>query len=227
MPVYRLSDKLVFPSPDLAEKDGLLAIGGDLSPDRLLLAYSKGIFPWFSEGDPILWWSPSPRLVIIPNEFKIPTRLSRVVRQKKFTVTMDSAFREVMTACATTDDRGKKGTWITGNMITAYCRLHASGYAHSVECWQDGELAGGLYGVSLGGFFFGESMFSRQQNSSKVALVSLVRRLLEWDFDLIDCQMKTAHLMQFGAREIPGPEFQALLTESIQRSTRTGKWELG
>ena len=157
----------------------------------------------------------------------MPKRLSRVVRQKKFTVTMDSAFREVMTACATTDDRGKKGTWITENMITAYCRLHASGFAHSVECWQGGELAGGLYGVSLGGFFFGESMFSRQPNSSKVALVSLVRKLLEWDFDLIDCQMKTAHLMQFGAREIPGPEFQALLTESIQRPTRTGKWELG
>lgn len=227
MPVFRLSDNLVFPPAELAEKDGLLAIGGDLSPERLLLAYSNGIFPWFSEGDPILWWSPSPRLVIIPDEFKISKRLSRIVRQKKFTVTMDNAFRQVMTACATTDERGEKGTWITEDMITAYCRLHDSGFAHSVECWQDNELAGGLYGISLGGVYFGESMFSRQPNSSKVALVSLVNKLQEWDFDLIDCQMKTEHLLQFGAREIPGPEFQTLLAKSILRPTQTGKWQLG
>jgi len=224
MPVYQLTDKLVFPPAELAEADGLLAIGGDLSPERLLLAYSNGIFPWFSEGDPILWWSPSPRLVIFPDEFKISKRLSRMVRQKKFTITMDSDFRQVMIACATADTRGEKGTWITGEMITAYCLLHDMGYAHSVECWFNGELAGGLYGIYLGGVFFGESMFSRQPNGSKVALVHLVQKLLTWDFDLIDCQMRTEHLMQFGAREIPGPEFQKLLAKSMSRSTQTDKW---
>ena len=224
MPVYQLTDKLVFPPAELAEKDGLLAIGGDLSPARLLLAYSNGIFPWFSEGDPILWWSPSPRLVIFPDEFKIPKRLSRQMRRGKFSVTMDTAFQQGIAACATIDARKEKGTWITKDMILAYSHLHDMGYAHSVECWQDDELAGGLYGVSLGGFFFGESMFSRQPNSSKIALVSLVKKMLEWDFDLIDCQMKTTHLEQFGAREIPGPEFQKLLAKSMSRPTQTGKW---
>ena len=227
MPVYRLSDKLVFPPAGLAEKDGLLAIGVDLSPERLLLAYSNGIFPWFSAGDPILWWSPSPRLIIFPGEFKTPRRLLRLLNRKKFSFTMDRAFRQVIRACATTDSRQEKGTWITWDMIAAYSLLHDMGYAHSVECWQDGELAGGLYGLSLGGVFFGESMFSRQPNSSKAALVSLVKKLQGWDFDLIDCQMKTAHLMQFGAREIPGPEFQTLLAKSIRRPTQKGKWELG
>jgi leucyl/phenylalanyl-tRNA--protein transferase len=148
MPVYQLSDKLVFPPAELADKDGLLAIGGDLSPERLLLAYSKGIFPWYSAGDPILWWSPSPRLVIFPDEFTIPKRLSRLIRQKKFSATVDQAFQEVIAACATINKRGKKGTWITIEMIDAYCRLHDMGFAHSVECWMDGELAGGLYGIS-------------------------------------------------------------------------------
>ena len=226
MPVYQLTDKLVFPSAELAEKDGLLAIGGDLSPARLLLAYHNGIFPWFSEGDPILWWSPSPRLVIFPDEFKIPKRLSRLIRQEKFSVTMDTAFRHVIAACATVDARKGNNTWITKNMITAYGHLHDMGYAHSVECWQDDALSGGLYGISLGGFFFGESMFSLQSNSSKIALVSLVDKMLEWDFDLIDCQMQTTHLEQFGAREIPGPEFQKLLAISMSRPTRTGKWQL-
>jgi len=225
MPVYQLSEKLVFPPAGLAEKNGLLAIGGDLSPERILLAYSSGIFPWFSEGDPILWWSPSPRLVIFPDEFKIPRRLSRLLRQKKFSVTMDKAFHQVITACATIGKRLDKGTWITRDMLAAYRRLHDMGYAHSIECWQEDELAGGLYGISLGGFFFGESMFSRQPNSSKVALVFLVKKLLEWDFDLLDCQMKTAHLMQFGAREIPGSEFQKLLAKSMSRPTQRGKWQ--
>jgi len=225
MPVYQLTDKIVFPPATLAEKDGLLAIGGDLSPERLLLAYSNGIFPWFSEGDPILWWAPSPRLVIFPDEFKTPRRLIRLMRQKKFSVTMDKAFRQVIRACATIDTRQEKGTWITRKMIAAYSLLHDMGYAHSVECWQDEELAGGLYGLSLGGVFFGESMFSRQPNSSKIALVSLLKKLLEWDFDLLDCQMKTAHLVQFGAREIPGPEFQTLLKKSIPLPAHPGKWK--
>jgi leucyl/phenylalanyl-tRNA--protein transferase len=226
MPVYQLTDKLIFPPAALAEKDGLLAIGGDLSPERLLLAYSNGIFPWFSEGDPILWWSPSPRLVIFPDELKIPKRLSRLMRREKYSVTLDKSFHQVIALCATLDGRKEKGTWITRDMIRAYTLLHDMGYAHSVECWQDHELAGGLYGLSLGGVFFGESMFSRQPNSSKIALVSLGRKLLEWDFDLIDCQMKTTHLMQFGAREIPGSEFQKLLAISMSRPTKKGKWQL-
>jgi len=225
MPVFQLSDKLVFPPVALAEKNGLLAIGGDLSPERLLLAYRNGIFPWYSEGDPILWWSPSPRLVIYPGEFKIPGRLSRLVRQKKFTVSMDRSFRQVITACATLGDRKKKGTWITDDMLEAYCQLHAMGYAHSVECWQDNQLAGGLYGIALGSVFFGESMFSLQPNTSKIALVTLVKKLLEWNFDLIDCQMKTAHLMQFGAREISAKEFQARLAESTKHFPLGDKWK--
>jgi leucyl/phenylalanyl-tRNA--protein transferase len=225
MPVYQLTDKLLFPPAELAETDGLLAIGGDLSPERLLLAYSQGIFPWFSEGDPILWWSPSPRLVIFPDEFIIPKRLSRLLRQRKFSITMDQAFSQVITACATLDKRLEKGTWITKDMKAAYCILHDMGYAHSVECWLDDKLAGGLYGIYLGGVFFGESMFSKESNSSKLALVYLVNKLQEWDFDLIDCQMKTEHLIQFGAREIPGPEFKKLLAKSLSRDSQIGKWE--
>lgn len=225
MPVYQLTDKLVFPPPDLAEEDGLLAIGGDLSPERLLLAYSSGIFPWFSEGDPILWWAPSPRFVIFPDEFKVPKRLSRLIRQGKYSVTLDHAFRQVITGCATSVNRQERGTWITRDMISAYNRLHDMGYAHSVECWQEDEIVGGLYGIALGGFFFGESMFSRQPNCSKIALVFLVAQLQRWDFDLIDCQMKSAHLEQFGAREIPGREFQKLLAISMSHPTRTGKWQ--
>jgi leucyl/phenylalanyl-tRNA--protein transferase len=227
MPVFQLTDKLTFPPAELAEKNGLLAIGGDLSPERLLLAYRNGIFPWYSEGDPILWWSPSPRLVIFPNEFKIPKRLSRLMRQKSFTVTMDLAFRQIITACARTDNRQEKGTWITYDMLEAYCTLHDMGYAHSVECWLDSELAGGLYGISLGGIFFGESMFSKQPNSSKIALVHLMQKLQEWNFDLIDCQMRTEHLMQFGAREIPGNHFQKLLGNNIARPDQKGKWQPG
>ncbi len=224
MPVFQLSDKLIFPPVELAEENGLLAIGGDLSPERLLLAYRNGIFPWYSEGEPILWWSPSPRLVIFPTELKISKRLARLIRQGTFSVTMDIAFSEVITACASTDSRQEKGTWITDDMIKAYCRLHDMGYAHSVECWLGGKLAGGLYGISLGTVFFGESMFSKQPNSSKVALVHLIKKLQKWNFDLIDCQMKTEHLMQFGAREIPGNEFQNLLTKNAANSGQKGSW---
>jgi leucyl/phenylalanyl-tRNA--protein transferase len=226
MAVYQLSDKLIFPPAELAEKDGLLAIGGDLSPERLLLAYSSGIFPWYSEGDPLLWWAPSPRLVLFPDEFRMPRRLSRMIRQKRYTVTFDQDFATVITSCATIAGREKKGTWITDEMIDAYSQLHHLGFAHSVECWLGDKLAGGLYGISLGGIFFGESMFSRESNSSKVALVALVNKLQEWDFDLIDCQMKTPHLMQFGAREIPGSEFQKLLARSLSHPTKIGPWQL-
>ena len=227
MPVYQLSDKPVFPPPEMAEENGLLAVGGDLSPARLLAAYSSGIFPWFSEGDPILWWAPSPRLVIFPKEFRIPKRLLRVVRQDRFNVTFDTAFATVIKACGIESGRREKGTWLNGEMIKAYCRLHDMGFAHSVECWRDDRLAGGLYGVSLGGTFFGESMFSREADSSKTALVVLAKQLLMWNFDLIDCQMKTAHLLQFGAREIPGSRFQELLARSMSRPTLQGSWQQG
>ena len=223
MPVFQLTEKIIFPPPELAEENGLLAIGGDLSAKRLLLAYSKGIFPWYSAGEPILWWSPSPRLVIIPNEFKVPSRLSRFIKQQKYKVTMDQAFHQVIMACANAANRQEKGTWIDDDMIEAYTLLHEMGYAHSVECWMDDELVGGLYGIALGKIFFGESMFSRQSNASKVAFVYLAEKLLERDFDLIDCQLKTEHLMQFGAREIPGAEFQDLLAKSVDFTNR-GKW---
>lgn len=226
MPVFQLSDDLIFPSPELAEKNGLLAVGGDLSPERLLLAYGLGIFPWYSEGDPILWWSTSPRLVIRPVEFRLSRRLARLVRQAPFQVTFDQAFNQVICACSG-PRRTELGTWITAEMIEAYTRLHEMGYAHSVECWQEGELVGGLYGVSLGGIFFGESMFNRKANSSKVALASLVDLLRKWNFDLIDCQLKTEHLLQFGAREIPGREFLAILKKSLKKSTKCGKWATG
>ena len=224
MPVFQLTDKLVFPPTELAEENGLLAIGGDLSPERLLLAYRSGIFPWYAEGDPILWWSPSPRLVLFPSEFKMPKRLLRLMRQEKFPVTLDRDFRGVITACASTNDRMVKGTWITAAMIEAYCRLHDLGYAHSVECWHNDELAGGLYGIALGGIFFGESMFSKETNSSKIALAHLAEKLLEWDFGFIDCQMRTEHLVQFGAREITGQEFQARLAENLKAPK---KWQSG
>jgi leucyl/phenylalanyl-tRNA--protein transferase len=226
MPVYQLTDKLLFPPVEMAEKSGLLAIGGDLSSERLLLAYRSGIFPWYMEGDPILWWAPSPRLVIFPEELRIPERLSRLIRQKKFVVSMDCSFRQVITACATIGGRKGEGTWITRDMLEAYCLLHDMGYAHSVECWHKDRLAGGLYGIALGGVFFGESMFSLMPNTSKIALVTLVQKLHEWDFDLIDCQMKTAHLIQFGAREIPGRTFQEVLMKSMRRCSRAGRWQL-
>ena len=226
MPVFQFSfthrknHLPAFPPPELAEENGLLAVGGDLSAKRLLLAYSKGIFPWYSAGEPILWWSPSPRLVIIPDEFKVPSRLSRFIKQKKYKVTMDHAFQQVISGCASAADRQDKGTWIDDDMIEAYTLLHEMGYAHSVECWMDDELVGGLYGIALGKIFFGESMFSRQSNASKVAFVYLAEKLLERGFDLIDCQLKTEHLMQFGAREIPGVEFQDLLVRSVTLETR-------
>jgi len=223
MPVFQLTEKIIFPPPELAEENGLLAVGGDLSIERLLLAYSKGIFPWYSANDPILWWCPSPRLVIFPDEFKVPKRLARSIKQQKYTVTMDQAFLQVIIACANAADRQDKGTWIDDDMIKAYTHLHEMGYAHSVECWLDEDLIGGLYGIALGKIFFGESMFSRQSNASKVALAFLVEELIRRSFELIDCQLKTEHLMQFGAREIPGAEFQDRLAECVSLAT-LGKW---
>lgn len=224
MPVYLLSDDLVFPSPHLAEKEGLLAVGGDLSLKRLLLAYCMGIFPWYSEGEPILWWSPDPRLVLYPKHIHVAKRLKRVIKQKPFEITMDKSFERVITACRQMPRKNQQGTWIGDDMKTAYCRLHEAGYAHSVEAWQDGELAGGLYGVSLGRCFFGESMFSKRPNASKVAFVKLAAYLEKKAFDLIDCQITTDHLIHFGAVNIPRNDFLVQLESSLKNTSRIGKW---
>ena len=224
MPVYRLSQDLVFPSPHLASQEGLLAVGGDLSLKRLLLAYSMGIFPWYSEGDPILWWSPEPRLVLYPDELQVSRSLKRVINRGAFEVTMDSAFEKVITECATVRRENQEGTWILDEMVSAYCRLHASGFAHSVEAWMDNRLVGGLYGVSLGKCFFGESMFTRVTNASKVAFVALVKYLKEIGFALIDCQIATAHLKRFGACEIPRARFLDELDKALDAPTLQGKW---
>jgi leucyl/phenylalanyl-tRNA--protein transferase len=225
VPVFLLSDAIEFPPPHLASKEGLLAVGGDLNPKRLILAYQMGIFPWFSDGDPILWWSPDPRLVLYPHEIKISRTLKKILKKNAFSVTMDMAFDEVINQCAQVRLHKKQGTWIVEDMIDAYCKLHRSGFAHSVEVWRQDELAGGLYGVSLGKCFFGESMFTRIPNASNVALVKLAKYLNELSFDLIDCQVATEHLIRFGAREIPRTLFLKQLEVSLNAPTQRGKWE--
>lgn len=218
MPVFTLSKRLSFPPPHLAIKEGLLAVGGDLSVERLLMAYRNGIFPWYSEGEPILWWSPNPRLVLYPEELRISRSLRKIIRQQQFHITFDDAFDAVIQACAESKRSYGEGTWITREMKAAYCELHRRGYAHSVEAWQNGDLVGGLYGVALGHAFFGESMFSRVSNASKVAFVTLVERLKRLKFKLIDCQVKTDHLIRFGAREIPRKLFLEQLEQALTGS---------
>jgi leucyl/phenylalanyl-tRNA--protein transferase len=224
MPVYNLPDEIIFPPPLLASKEGLLAVGGDLSLKRLLLAYRLGIFPWYSDGEPILWWSPDPRLVLYPDELKISRSLNKVIRKATFKVTMDCAFEKVITECARVRVENQEGTWIVPEMAQAYCGLHAAGYAHSVETWMNGNLAGGLYGVSLGKCFFGESMFTRITNASKVALVALVNWVKDLDFAFIDCQIATPHLMRFGAREISRARYLDELNQALIAPTLRGKW---
>jgi len=216
MPVFRLPEELIFPSPELADEDGLLAVGGDLSEERLLLAYSMGIFPWYSDGSPILWWSPDPRLVLIPGDLKVSRSLRQVLKKGIFTVTMNTAFEEVIRNCAEISREGQQGTWITGEMIDAYIRLHRAGYAHSVESWQNGELAGGLYGIALGKAFFGESMFAKKSNASKAAFVTLVENLHTLHYHFIDCQVATAHLRSLGAKEITRKKFLQMLKKALQ-----------
>jgi len=206
MPVFRLDQRLIFPPPELAEKDGLLAIGGDISPERLLSAYSMGIFPWFDRF-PILWWSPDPRVILDPEKFRLTRRLGRTLRSGRFSVTIDKAFAEVIRLCATVCRQGQAGTWITKEMETAYSRLFEMGYAHSLECWRDGFLAGGIYGVCLGRCFFGESMFHRERDASKVVLFHLLEHLREKRFSFLDCQLPSAHLFSLGAVEISRREF--------------------
>ena len=226
MPVYRLGPDLAFPPPEEAEPSGLLAVGGDLHPERLLLAYSMGIFPWYDEEQPILWHSPDPRHVLLPSDLAVSRTLRRVLKRAAFEVTLDTAFEDVIRACAEGPRKNDPGTWITKDMIDAYCRLFELGFAHSAEAWEEGELAGGLYGVSLGGCFFGESMFARRTDASKVAFVTLVRQLAAWDFDVIDCQVYTDHLARFGATPWSRRRFLEALDASLARPARRGRWSL-
>lgn len=225
MTVYRLGPRPVFPPPEEAEPSGLLAVGGDLSPERLVAAYAGGIFPWYEE-PPILWFSPDPRMALRPGALHVPRRLARTLRQGRFELTLDRAFSAVIRGCAETPRRGSEGTWITPEMVEAYERLFALGVAHSCEAWREGELAGGVYGVSLGAGFFGESMFFRRRDASKAALVALVLQLQAWGFELFDCQMHTAHVARFGATEWPRPRFLAALERALARPTRPGPWRL-
>ena len=213
-----------FPDPRKAPDDEPLAFGGDLCPERLLTAYSLGIFPWYEQGQPILWWCPNPRFTLPPKDCTINRGLRRALKKPHWHVTFDQAFADVMRACAQTPRKGETGTWITQAMLEAYCELHRLGYAHSVECWKDGELTGGLYGISLGTVFFGESMFHRESDASKVAFARLVERLIEWDFTLIDCQMPTEHLASFGAKDMPREAFLKHLKAAQKHPTRLGNW---
>lgn len=227
MPVYYLSKKRAFPPPHLADSDGLLAIGGDLSPERLLLAYSMGIFPWYNEGEPILWWSPTPRMVLYPSNLRIAKSMRPILNNKQiFQVSFDTDFEGVIKNCQKTARPEQSGTWITPAMLEAYCRLHTLGYAHSVEvrCPQTQELVGGLYGVSLGSCFFGESMFARQNNASKVGFIRLVEYLQSQHFSLIDCQVYTQHLASLGATLIEGNLFFTQLQQAVKKPTLRGKW---
>ncbi len=215
-----------FPPVELASPEGLLAVGGDLSSERLLAAYRNGIFPWYSPGQPVLWWSPDPRTVLFPERLRISRSLGKALRQNRFRVTLDQAFERVIDACAAPRRANPTGgTWITGEMRAAYCRLHAEGYAHSVEVWSGSELVGGLYGVALGGVFFGESMFSRATDASKVALARVVGQLTTWGYSLIDCQVGSAHLFSLGAEEIPRQEFLAALHAALTLPGRPGPWK--
>lgn len=230
---YLLSNtnKTNFPDVKLAlrEPDGLLAVGGDLSVSRLVSAYQKGIFPWYSEGQPILWWSPDPRMVLQPGNIKISRSLAKKIRQKSFTVTFDQCFSDVIIACS--KPRLEKGalqsdTWILDEMIEAYSKLHKTGYAHSVECWQDNKLVGGLYGIAIGDVFFGESMFSRVSDASKVAFVFLTKQLEKWGYQLIDCQVYSSHLESLGATLIPRKKFITLLQLYAVDSRKHGSWKI-
>jgi leucyl/phenylalanyl-tRNA--protein transferase len=226
MPLYRLSRELVFPPPDLASEEGVLAIGGDLAPERLVLAYSQGIFPWPFSRIGLLWFSPDPRYVIEPTKAHLHRSLRKKMRTGAFEVRADTAFAEVIAGCAKTPRRHEQGTWITEDMRTAYQELHEQGIAHSIESWRDDRLAGGLYGVSLGRVFYGESMFALEPDASKVAMGTLLGNLVAWDFALVDCQVHTEHLERFGAVGWPRRKFLVVLQKALDAPTRRGKWQL-
>ena len=221
---YFVNEKLYFPPVDNADEHGILAIGGDLSPERLLLAYRSGIFPWFNEEDPIIWWTPDPRFVMLPEHLKVSKSMKQLLRKNIFTVTFDRDFIGVITACQTIKRHGQQGTWITRDMLEAYYQLHQLGFAHSVEVWREDKLVGGLYGVSLGKAFFGESMFAKESNTSKVAYISLVHKLQDLDFQIIDCQVYTEHLESLGAIEIPRAEFIKIIEDALNKDSLVGNW---
>ncbi len=227
MAIYRLGREIEFPHPALSEPDGLLAVGGDLSPERLLTAYARGIFPWYDERSPILWWSPDPRLVLEPEELHVSRSLARTLRRELFRVTSDTAFEQVIRRCADRERPRQRGTWITEAMIEAYLRLHRLGFAHSFEAWEGDALAGGLYGVSLGAAFFGESMFADRRDASKVAFVRSIELLVRRGVRLVDCQVRTDHLVALGAREVPRRRFLERLGEALEHPTLRGRWDLG
>lgn len=216
--------KILFPNPELADSDGLLAWGGNLEPETLINAYSKGIFPWYKRGQPILWWSPNPRLVLFPEKLKVSASLKQKINRNIFNIKFDTNFDEVVGYCAKVKRKGQKSTWITTEMQEAYSKLHQEGYAHSVEAYYHEKLVGGLYGVSLGGIFYGESMFYVMPDASKVSLYYLVQKLIEWDFKLIDAQQSTSHLISLGAEEISRKEFLKLLDSAIKLTGKRGKW---
>lgn len=226
MPVFLLpEDEIEFPDPQLAEENGLLAVGGDLSPMSLLTAYSLGIFPWFNEGDPILWWSLNSRLLCFPEEAKFSKSLLGKIRRKEYQIKIDTAFREVITCCASTYRPDQIGeTWITNDVVDAYCKLHELGYAHSFETYKDNKLVGGLYGLSIGSMFSGESMFHLQTDASKIAFYYLIQAAKLLEFDFIDCQQVTIHLQTMGAKPVPRIDFLELLDKSIQNETIRGSW---
>jgi leucyl/phenylalanyl-tRNA--protein transferase len=225
MPVFRLDERLVFPPAEHADESGLLAVGGDLRPERLVLAYSLGIFPWYSRGQPILWHSPDPRMVLRAEELHVPASLRKTLRRAPYRLTLDRAFAAVLDGCAGVPRPGQRGTWITPAMKKAYLELHRRGLAHSAEAWSGDRLVGGLYGVGLGAAFFGESMFALAPDASKVAFVTLVEQLRRWGISLVDCQVHTDHLARFGAREWPRDDYLAALRGALRQPTRASKWD--
>ncbi len=227
MPLFRLSERVAFPPANLARSDGLLCIGGDLSPKRLILAYENGIFPWSSQNEPILWWSPDPRLVLIPSELRISRSLKKKIRKHPFDIKLNTAFEPTILACAQPRPGKDQGTWLVDEMIEAYITLHQMGVAHSIEAWEGDALVGGLYGVSLGRSFFGESMFSQRSDASKICLVALAHYLMYHHFDMIDCQITTDHLLRMGAREVSQENFLTILNRSVRSPVPDGIWRPG
>lgn len=227
MPLFRLSERLDFPPAWLARSDGLLCIGGDLSAQRILLAYENGIFPWFSENEPILWWSPDPRLVLFPENINVSKSLKKKIKKNFFHLTIDHAFEETILSCAKPRRKEYAGTWLVEEMIEAYLQLHKLGYAHSIETWREDRLVGGLYGICLGGIFFGESMFSFETDASKIALTALARHLKQHRFDLVDCQVTTNHLLSMGATEITRNTYLDIIQRSIKRKDIPNVWTPG
>jgi leucyl/phenylalanyl-tRNA--protein transferase len=224
MTVYRLSKQIAFPNPEFADDDGLLAIGGDLNPERLILAYAQGIFPWYNQ-NPIMWWSPNPRMILYPEKFKVSKSLQQILKQNKFQIKIDSCFKDVIENCKTVNRSKQDGTWITAAMKKAYIQLHEIGVAHSFEVFRNEKLVGGLYGISLGSAFFGESMFHFESNASKFAFYYLCEFAIKNKFQFIDCQVANPHLESLGAEEISRLEFLQLLEKALENETLQGKWK--